>query len=54
MPNTFLNKAHEVNFNVNMESLTEINSYFERLDRASKKRKAIDDEKKSKGNKSER
>jgi len=53
MPNTFLKKAHEVNFNLNTESLSEINSYFESLDRASKKRKAIDDAKKAKRNKSE-
>jgi len=52
MPNVFLNKAHEVNFNVNMEGLTEINSYFESLDKASKKRKAIEEARK-KRNKNE-
>ena len=43
MPNLFLNKAHEVNFNVHNEELTDINSYFESLDKASKKRKAMEE-----------
>ena len=37
VPNPILNKAHEVNFNVHIENLTEINSYFEGLNKASKK-----------------
>lgn len=37
LPNTYLNKAQEVNVNVNT-TLDEINSYFESLDRVSKKR----------------
>jgi len=43
VPNPILNKAHEVNFNVHIENLTEINSYFEGLNRASKKRKAMEE-----------
>ena len=38
MPNLVLNKAHEVNFNAHTEDLTDINSYFESLDKTSKKR----------------
>ena len=52
MPNVFLNKAYEVNFNLHAEALTDINSYFESLDKASKKRKAMEDAKREK-NKSE-
>jgi len=45
MPNIFLNKAHEVNFNLHTEALTDINLYFESLDKASKKRKAVEEAK---------
>lgn len=53
MPNTFLNKAYEVNFNVNNETLADVNSYFESLGRASKRRKAVENKRKARRSKSD-